>query len=1153
MPRLKSGTSLELRVSFIEIKSYNINLDYNASLGNVTATTSIGIVTSAAENSKVTLLFAPKSGYTVDYSTISVTDASGAAVRFNKNDNSFFMPDSNVTVKVNFKTDLNTVYVTPSDNTLDNTAQKGMISVLVNGAKYTESQFSYSQSLGKFYVPSTVKAGSIVTVINESSTGYVLDSETPITVKSSDASIPVEMVDRDKFTFVMPNADVTITPVYTEDLYNISTVATDKGTLNLPKQASYIDTLSIAADTIVAKPGYELDKLLVTYTDHKGIQHRDEEVDLAVGFKPVGEGIPKSEVVFEAVFKPALNPIAINYIYNSAPSNRNFAIDLYLDSKLVEGIQRDPNGSMDILAIDTANNYGLPTGATVRIARQTENQDANFSIKNMWIMHNGNAIEPKYENNQYFFTVPFVDSKLPLDLVLNVQYGTENDEGFKLNVTELEGTTTAINVNARPATMAQPNDNIALSFFTPAGQEVTQVVFKYKNTSGDEITKEYAVDNNRFDTWSCPEHPITSLPKDGIVTVSYTVSAAAHKVAYDDVNGGTAQFIVDNVAILEDADVAVGKVVTVQINAIGMAAKSIEAKCGETTLPVTATEDGKFQFTMPDGNVVVKAYFESTSYVLNTEFVGNGSGNVVYKVGETEYANGSIIPAGSSVSIIATPDAGSYVSAVSSNVTSVDGKYSIEMPNTDTTITVTFTKVSNGISYSSATSGSTCEFFIDGSTTAMVAGETVPYGSTVLVKPSTISNYTISAIEVKCGEAPVEVVNNNNGTWTFIMPLGNAHVTSTYTKAAFAIAVEKSGNGTVGFMVNGAPNDGSAIPHGTEVTVVAAPDAGNSLKELLVNGAAQASGYAFTMPAGNVAVKATFDPAKYTIKFKGFAEGSATPSFDINGAAEPVISLDTPIKATVDGDYALESVVANYKGLDGSDVTDNMTITKSDSEPGVYLLALNNVPTNNAEIFVTTRFSEIKSSYKLEDVSGVDAAVAELKFYATKEGENREPITEALEGSKVYAEITVKTHEKKISNDKILWDGNIEWKTMDSYKVTSDKTAVFKFEFDMPSKDTEVSYQLADATITFAYETARVSSVSSPISVGTPIVVTAKNDGSGYKDVCISYNNGANVQRDSAVEGDVFDFTIGELPLHDVTNNYLNFVQLHVIYNSDTP
>jgi len=243
-------------------------------------------------------------------------DASGAAVRFNKNDNSFFMPDSNVTVKVNFKTDLNTVYVTPSDNTLDNTAQKGMISVLVNGAKYTESQFSYSQSLGKFYVPSTVKAGSIVTVINESSTGYVLDSETPITVKSSDASIPVEMVDRDKFTFVMPNADVTITPVYTEDLYNISTVATDKGTLNLPKQASYIDTLSIAADTIVAKPGYELDKLLVTYTDHKGIQHRDEEVDLAVGFKPVGEGSNKSEVVFEAVFKPALNPIAINYIYN---------------------------------------------------------------------------------------------------------------------------------------------------------------------------------------------------------------------------------------------------------------------------------------------------------------------------------------------------------------------------------------------------------------------------------------------------------------------------------------------------------------------------------------------------------------------------------------------------------------------------------------------------------------------------------------------------------------------------------------------------------------------------------------------------------------------------------------------------------------------
>ena len=383
------------------------------------------------------------------------------------------------------------------------------------------------------------------------------------------------------------------------------------------------------------------------------------------------------------------------------------------------------------------------------------------------------------------------------------------------------------------------------------------------------------------------------------------------------------------------------------------------------------------------------------------------------------------------------------------------------------------------------------------------------------------------------------------------MPYADVEVIVSYGNAAYTLTKEITGNGTVDFVVNGAPSDGTNIPNGTRVDLVIKPADGNAMAEAKIGTEyvkSDANGYYVVMPQSDAKVTVAFGTANYTIKFKGFAEGSETPSFDINGAAEPKISLDSPIKATVAGDYVLESVIASYKGADGNDVTDNMTVTKSDSEPGVYFLKLNNVPANGADIFVTTMFSKVKASYSIKNVSTVDAADAEIFFYNSDNKETRTEISEALDGSKVYGEIIVNKYDKSIKNDKITWNGGTGSAPVEFDKLDGGK-AVYKFSFTI-DKDVEVNYQLDAAKVTFAYDNTRAS-VAGPVPIGAEFVVSVKPDtvyGREIADVYLAYTDGNGTQTPRCLSrtGNDFTFKISTVPMNG--SGYPNFVQLVVLY-----
>ena len=96
-----------------------------------------------------------------------------------------------------------------------------------------------------------------------------------------------------------------------------------------------------------------------------------------------------------------------------------------------------------------------------------------------------------------------------------------------------------------------------------------------------------------------------------------------------------------------------------------------------------------------------------------------------------------------------------------------DGKYTFKMPDTDATVTVTFSKIEYTINSGEQVNG---KFEVAGKATV---------GDTVEIKPTANEGYEVS--EVKYNET---VITAADGKYTFTMPAPNVTVTGTFTAKA---------------------------------------------------------------------------------------------------------------------------------------------------------------------------------------------------------------------------------------------------------------------------------------------------------------------------------------------------------------------------------
>ena len=185
----------------------------------------------------------------------------------------------------------------------------------------------------------------------------------------------------------------------------------------------------------------------------------------------------------------------------------------------------------------------------------------------------------------------------------------------------------------------------------------------------------------------------------------------------------------------------------------------------------------------------------------------------------------------------------------------------------------------------------------DGNGTASASSTSATAGTEITLTATPANGYHFKEWKV---ESPTGLVITNN---KFLMPDGNVEVKAIFeedappTPTEFTISVKTDGNGTA----SSSPAKAAA---GTEITLTATPNKGYHFKEWqVISGGVTIKDDKFTMPDGNVEVKAIFEkdaPAstEYTITVKTDGNGTASASH-----AKAVVGTEITLTATPNTGY----------------------------------------------------------------------------------------------------------------------------------------------------------------------------------------------------------------------------------------------------------
>ena len=760
MPELKAGTKLDLYVSFKPIKTYAITLDYRAGYSDgvtnldhkkgtfaVTTFTHSAYVDHAKKDQKIQIHAYPASGYAVDAANIQVINvATGTNVEINRNDYTFIMPDSDVQVIVPFVETAHSIELLRANNGTDG-LPKGVLSVIVNGVEYRDEDLMADTTVRiKFPI------GTLVTVVNSSRSGYVLNSEQPIVInrKVDGTLVKYNTIDGDHFSFEMPNSNVIISAQYNDEMVAINAIPSDHGTYKTPLQVAWNGSFSIT--DIVPEQGYELDKILVTYTGHDGTKHEKEVLNGTLVDLSKETGMLLSDINVEVIFKPAVNPMTIKYIFDDTPDvNSNYKVDLIVDGKNVEGLERGtglpalgtPEDYADHLNKfkdnDTAKGLsgnGIQTGKTVVIKRNESKLDQNFRIVNIWVMSGSGdtavAIKPDFSNNQYYFTMPYVGSGNNKDLTLYIEYGKYTADAFNLSAYKAGGegeiSGWQFYVDDKPSNSATVTaGKIKFEITVPEHCEIplddygeAYVDVRYTDSDGAATNYTFVLAPAGDGKWYAEfKNPVKSMPQGSIVSVEYKVERKGYRADKDvkDLTEaglgtdsvGTAVYTVDGVKIEDPAKIKWGKTVTVKVepNETGKVVENVKVyrttDAGGNTLgtleeiSASRANDGTYQFVMPQGDVEIGVSFKTVSTTVRYENeTGNANIHAIIKVSGITYTDLAAVEAGQPVEFTFDHPANYNVGEVKINGNPIspdsNGVYRFDMKDYNVVITAAITE-----------------------------------------------------------------------------------------------------------------------------------------------------------------------------------------------------------------------------------------------------------------------------------------------------------------------------------------------------------------------------------------------------------------------------------------------------------------------------
>ena len=318
------------------------------------------------------------------------------------------------------------------------------------------------------------------------------------------------------------------------------------------------------------------------------------------------------------------------------------------------------------------------------------------------------------------------------------------------------------------------------------------------------------------------------------------------------------------------------------------------------------------KFTMPDGNVEVKAIFEKdappapTEYTVTVTNDGNG----------TASASPAKAVAGAEITLTAMPNEGYYFKewqVISGGVSIKNNKFT--MPNNNVEVKAIFEEDTPP-----APTEHTVTVTSGGNGTASASPSKAVAGAEITLSATPDKGYHLKEWQVISGG--VSIKDNK-----FLMPDSNVEVKAIFEEDAppapteHTVTVTSSGNGTA----SASPSKAVA---GAEITLSATPDKGYHLKEWqVISGGVSIKDNKFTMPDSEVEIKAIFeedappvptDPAKPNISVTGtYTYNGSVHTATVSGY-DPTTMDISGNTATDAGDYTVRVTSKTGKWADGS-------------------------------------------------------------------------------------------------------------------------------------------------------------------------------------------------------------------------------------------
>ena len=278
------------------------------------------------------------------------------------------------------------------------------------------------------------------------------------------------------------------------------------------------------------------------------------------------------------------------------------------------------------------------------------------------------------------------------------------------------------------------------------------------------------------------------------------------------------------------------------------------------TMPANTYPEGTLTFdNIADGNAYWKNNSSSYARSINLYLCDSAGNNRVFLF------TVSLNKGGSNTTIKTANVSGAQALAGKALYLVADGDNTIVQLRRYTTITINAVEGTHTISGLGQTGGS-----FNLSKTEAVAGETI----TVTCSPD--SGWSASA---PSSSPAVTMTSAGANKWTFTMPNSDITITPNFSKINYTVSgsVSPSGSGSISLSKTTA-NIGDTI------TITATPGTGWRLVSLTTNPSRTITNNKFTMPAGNVAVTATFEKISYSITKAASPSAGGTVTTNKNSA-----------------------------------------------------------------------------------------------------------------------------------------------------------------------------------------------------------------------------------------------------------------------------